>query len=167
MTELPQQTRSPQTESQAVPTGLKQAAMQSHAIQTAVSMVGKEWLEVVTKPVSTERPAGENVRLGPLFERIEAEIAKLESLIDDTPIEWELMINWCREILKDQSKDILVACYLSRALCEGNLPQGLITATLIQLELAKRYWEHGFPPQKRDHHGIDPQTGLWARSLWC
>ena len=126
-----------------------QDAPDDSVLQRAISLVGQDWLDVVNQPISQAAPAGDNVRLEPLFEQIEAEIAKLDSLTNDAPVEWDLMINWCRDILREQSKDILVACYLARALCEANLLQGLITGTLIQLELAKNFWDNGFPPQKR------------------
>ena len=115
----------------------------------AKTVVGPEWEQLAVEPVAGKAPAGANVRLEPLFEQVEAEIAKLESLTNEAPVEWEQMIQWCREILKDQSKDMLVACYLSRALCEGNLLQGMMRGAVLLLSLSQAFWESGFPPKKR------------------
>ncbi|MDX1693077.1 MAG: type VI secretion system protein TssA [Ketobacteraceae bacterium] len=115
----------------------------------AVELAGQEWLELARKPVSKVKPAGDNVRLEPVFEQIEAEIAKLESLTNESPVEWGLILEWCQEILEHQSKDLLVACYMSRALCESGLLQGLLKGTLLNLALAETYWDNCYPPKKR------------------
>lgn len=127
----------------------EQARTDKALVDRAVALAGQEWADIARLPVSDKSPAGENIRLEPLFEQIEAEIAKLDSLTNDTPVEWDLMVQWCRDILKNESKDILVACYLSRALCESNLLQGLVTGALINILIAQTFWDNGFPPKKR------------------
>ena len=104
---------------------------------------------LTTNPIPGENPAGESVRLEPAFESIEQEIAKLDSFTTDDPVRWGNVISTARQILEEQSKDFLVACYLTRALCEEDLLDGLNQGLLIGKGIADQFWEHAFPPKKR------------------
>lgn len=104
---------------------------------------------LTTSPIPGENPAGESVRLEPAFESIEQEIAKLDSFTTDDPVRWGNVISTARQILEEQSKDFLVACYLTRALCEEDLLEGLNQGLLIGKGIADQFWDHAFPPKKR------------------
>lgn len=119
------------------------------AVLAAAKLVESDWLALGQQPISAESPAGENIRLEDDFGRIEQEIAKLRSLTNNQPVEWDLLAEWCREILANQSKDILVACYLTRALCESNVIKGLMTGLAINISLIENYWDQCQPPKKR------------------
>lgn len=104
---------------------------------------------LATQPIPGGNPAGESVRLEPAFESIEQEIAKLDSFTADDPVRWESIRDTARQILQEQSKDFLVACFLTRSLCEVDLLDGLHQGLQIGTGIAETYWEHAFPPKKR------------------
>lgn len=124
-------------------------ASEQPAVERAEALVGKRWTELGSAAISKDKPAGTNVRLEDQFEAIENEIAKLDSLTDNTPVEWELICQWCEAILKQESKDILVACYLARSLCEQGLLHGLVQGLLLNIAIHKHHWGDCFPPKKR------------------
>jgi len=101
------------------------------------------------QPVPGDSPAGSNVRLESEFESIEQEIAKLDSLTAEDPVRWHQVQDTARQILQERSKDYLVACYLTRALCEVDVLQGLQQGIAINKGLVDTWWESGFPPRKR------------------
>ncbi|MCG8315756.1 MAG: type VI secretion system protein TssA [Pseudomonadales bacterium] len=118
-------------------------------LKKAATLVEAHWVSIATQSVEANAPAGSNCRLDDDFERIELEIAKLDSLTNDEPIEWELLSQWCKEILETKSKDLLVVCYLTRALCEFQLLDGLLIGSFISLQTIERFWDSCFPPKKR------------------
>ena len=104
---------------------------------------------LTANPIPGDNPAGVNVRLEQAFESIEQEIAKLDSFTTDDPVRWGNVIATSRQILEEQSKDFLVACYLTRALCEADLLEGLQQGLTIAQGLVEQFWDHAFPPKKR------------------
>ncbi len=104
---------------------------------------------LATSPIPGDSPGGVNVRLEPAFESIEQEIAKLDSFTTDDPVRWEDISATARQILQEQSKDFLVACFLTRSLCEADLLDGLHQGLQIGQGIAETFWDHAFPPKKR------------------
>ena len=115
-----------------------------------MSLLSAEQIELLAlQPVPGDHPAGENVRLESQFEDIEQEIAKLDALSIDHPVRWTLISENAQTILAQQSKDFLVVCYLTRALCETDLVSGLNQGLRLAYGVADTYWDHAFPPKKR------------------
>ena len=104
---------------------------------------------LATTPIPGANPAGENVRLEQAFESIEQEIAKLDSFTTDDPVRWGEITATARQILEGQSKDFLVACFLTRSLCEVDLLDGLNQGLLLGKGIAETFWDQAFPPKKR------------------
>lgn len=102
-----------------------------------------------SEPIAGEKPGGENVRLEEPFEAIEREIAKLDSLTDDDWVRWEDIIAIGEEMLANTSKDLLVACYVTRAQCETDLLGGLEAGLTLGLKIVEHFWDVCFPPKKR------------------
>jgi len=104
---------------------------------------------LATQPIAGDNPAGENVRLELAFEAIEQEIAKLDSFTSEDPVRWHDITATARQILLEESKDFLVACFLTRSLCEVDLLDGLNQGLQIGKGIADTFWDHAFPPKKR------------------
>lgn len=104
---------------------------------------------LITQPIPGENPGGVNVRLESAFESIEREIAKLDSLTVEDPVRWREVLATSHEILQQQSKDFLVACYLTRALCETHVIEGLQQGLMVASGIVEHFWEHAIPPVKR------------------
>lgn len=95
-----------------------------------------------------DAPAGINAKYEPEFEQLEAEVGKSESLAGEA-VEWSLVERYASEILKNKSKDLLVAAYLVRALWEGEKYRGLCVGLKIINDIVSNYWDDCFPPAKR------------------
>lgn len=115
-----------------------------------MSLLTAEQLEaLITQPIPGENPGGVSVRLESAFESVEREIAKLDSLTAEDPPRWREVLATSHEILQQQSKDFLVICYLTRALCETSVIDGLQQGLSIAAGVVEHFWEHAFPPVKR------------------
>jgi type VI secretion system protein VasJ len=100
-------------------------------------------------PIPGNNPAGTNIRLEPGFEAIELELSKLDSFTQDDPVAWARITETAKQVLMSESKDFLVACFLTRSLCETDLIGGLNQGILITKGLVESFWEDAYPPKKR------------------
>ena len=115
-----------------------------------MTLLSAEQLEkLATQPIPGNSPAGENARLDAEFEAIEREIAKLDSLTAAEPVRWQDVLVHSQTILEHQSKDFLVACYLTRALCEIQVMEGLQQGLTLARGLVDHFWEQAWPPVRR------------------
>lgn len=103
-------------------------------------------------PVSAEAPAGASARYEPEFERIGAEVAKLES-VNPSEVDWKAVVADATAILKSKSKDLLVAAYLCRGLFATDGYAGLAAGLGVMRDLAATFWEPLFPPRPRARAG--------------
>lgn len=118
---------------------------------------------LATKPISDKAPTGSNARLEPNFEAIESQLRLMDSLTTDIPTDWFEVQRLCQIVLESESKDLLVACYLTRALCEKDLLQGLDLGLGLNLKLMELYWDTCFPPKKRARGRAAPYIWLVER----
>lgn len=118
---------------------------------------------LATKPISDKAPTGSNIRLEPNFEAIESQLSLMDSLTSDIPTDWDEVQRLCKIVLASESKDLLVACYLTRALCEKDLLQGLDLGLGLNLKLMELYWENCFPAKKRARGRAAPYVWLVER----
>jgi len=103
-------------------------------------------------PISAETPAGGSARYEPEFERIEAEVAKLES-VNATEVDWKAVAADATTLLKSKSKDLLVAAFLCRGLLATDGYAGLAVGLTIMRDMVATYWEPLFPPRPRARAG--------------
>ena len=99
--------------------------------------------------VSDKHPSGSDVRYEKDFEALQAEIDKLTSPTERDSFEWAVVTDLAAGILKNQSKDILVASYLCVGLLHLNGGTGLDQATKLYDDLITTFWETLFPLKKR------------------
>ncbi|MDY6920089.1 MAG: type VI secretion system protein TssA [Pseudomonadota bacterium] len=109
----------------------------------------EEITQLATAAIAEAEPAGRNVRLEPVFEAIEQELAKLESVTVAEPVRWDQVAAGCRQILQRESKDFLVAVFLARAWCEQHPVTGLTRGLQLIEQLAESFWQQAFPPTQR------------------
>lgn len=120
-----------------------------------------------SQPITPEAPCGESARYEPEYESLEAEIAKLGTLTaqgEAGQVDWSRVVNFGAAILREKSKDLLVASYLSRGLFEQQGYAGLETAFTIYRDLIGEHWEALFPAKKRMRGRLAAITWL-AESL--
>jgi type VI secretion system protein VasJ len=103
-----------------------------------------------TSPISTENPAGEDVRYNSVFEVLQAEVDKLSSPTASTEsVEWEKISTWAAEILSSQSKDLLVASYFCVAQIHLSGIEGLQLGLNVYSDLLENFWDTVFPQIRR------------------
>jgi type VI secretion system protein VasJ len=99
-------------------------------------------------PISADAPAGESARYDPEFERIEAEVAKLES-VNPTDVDWKAVATDATTILASKSKDLLVGAFLCRGLFATEGYPGLAAGLGVMRDMVAGFWEPLFPPRPR------------------
>jgi type VI secretion system protein VasJ len=109
-----------------------------------------EWIEIGSKPVRPDAPAGDSAKYDPLYEAVQAEIQKLDGLSSQPQtVNWNDVIRKGKEILQGKSKDLLIGSYLTLALFEQERYEGLQNGLACLEEMISRYWETLFPEAKR------------------
>jgi type VI secretion system protein VasJ len=107
-----------------------------------------EWRAIGANPVPGDAPAGKSVRLLPDFEVLQAEIANLESA-SGRPVKWKEVVTIGKTILREQSKDLLVASYLSMGLFEEGGYAGLRAGLSCIEGMVITFWDSLYPEAKR------------------
>ncbi|BBH52465.1 ImpA family type VI secretion system protein [Fluviispira sanaruensis] len=112
-------------------------------------------------PVNEEKPFGEYLKFHPkLIKLKDMRKANLESIFLDEGIwtkknvlapNWQASIEFCEEILKENSKDLLVCAYYAEAQAKVNGFQGLDIALKLMLYFCLNNWEDIFPPLENDN----------------
>ena len=103
-----------------------------------------------SSPINPENPAGEDIRYLPVFEELQAEVDKLSSpSAAAESIDWQKISTLAAEILRGQSKDLLVASYFSVAQVHLSHIQGLELGLQVYIDLLKNFWDTLFPQMRR------------------
>ncbi len=103
-----------------------------------------------TSPISTENPAGEDVRYNSVFEVLQAEVDKLSSpTASAEAVDWEKISTRAAEILFSQSKDLLAASYFCVAQIHLSGIEGLQLGLKVYSDLLENFWDTAFPQIRR------------------
>lgn len=100
-------------------------------------------------PISDASPAGSEARSSDAYEVVASEMEKLTSLSATAPIDWALVEKQGSELLATQSKDFMLAAWVSAAWVERHGIDGLLAGIELHAHYIEHYWETGFPPLKR------------------
>jgi type VI secretion system protein VasJ len=102
-------------------------------------------------PIPGDSPAGRDVRLEDDFFQLQAEIDRLNSLslVEEGGIKWPVVASIAGKILKEESKDILVAAYLAVSELELEGVPSLAPSARVLNDLISTFWDTMFPPLKR------------------
>ena len=107
-----------------------------------------EVLQLGETPIPGEQSTGVSVRYEPEYDVISAEVGKLESL-EGGEVNWNTVVNQSFELLRDKTKDILIAAYLSAGLYELEGLNGLDHGLRMLHNMCKTFWEDAFPEVTR------------------
>ncbi len=107
-----------------------------------------DYVDLGITAISDAAPCGENVRYEPVFEDLEAELAKQQSLNAET-VDWNRVSELSRNILQSSAKDMLVAAYLCQSLFIQYRYAGLNLGLKILADMVEQHWPCLFPPVKR------------------
>lgn len=100
-------------------------------------------------PISDDAPTGENAKYDELYEQLTDEMAKLESVSGENPIDWIKVTDLSIEVLRTKSKDLLAASYLAQSLFVKQGLIGLSSGLAVMAEMLNTYYDDLFPPLKR------------------
>jgi type VI secretion system protein VasJ len=100
-------------------------------------------------PISADAPAGIDARYEKGYEAIRNEIAK-QGLASEDAVDWKLVVNEGEKLLKERSKDLLVAAYLAWGWYRRDRWRGLAAGISVMTELIDRYWDTLFPTVRRN-----------------
>lgn len=117
------------------------------------NIIGTEYAmdlsEVGRLPISSDRPAGSDIRYDPAFDDLQTEVDKLSSPALAGSVDWEKVCRFAADILTNKSKDLLVASYLSVALIHTRGSDGFAMGLKLYLDMMERFWEELFPSKVR------------------
>jgi len=102
-----------------------------------------------TTPIAGASPAGASARYEPEFEKLGAEIAKLESVEGRKSIRWKDVVELANTLLESKTKDLLVGAYLATGLEQTAGYKGLSTGLTVTRDMMKTFWDGLFPEKAR------------------
>jgi len=102
-----------------------------------------------TTPIAGANPGGVSARYEPDFEKLAAEIAKLESVEGKKSIKWDIVVDSGVNLLSAKSKDLLVASYLTLGLLHEEGYKGFAAGLTACRDLLNTFWENLFPEKAR------------------
>jgi type VI secretion system protein VasJ len=111
--------------------------------------LASHYLELADTPASRESYAGEDVRYSVEFEALETELGKATSLHGSGPIDWQKILEDSERLLREQSKDLRVAAWLTWALQQRESFSGLLAGLGMLLRLCEQHWDDLHPRKPR------------------
>jgi type VI secretion system protein VasJ len=99
-------------------------------------------------PIPGPAPAGASARYEPEYEELNAEIEHLGSLTG-AKVDWEKVVDRGTTILRDKSKDLLVASYVTLGLLQLQGLPGLAAGLALSRDMLATHWDGLFPEVKR------------------
>lgn len=107
------------------------------------------YLEVAELAISEKSRVGEDVRFTVEFEALEQEIAKGQSLHPGQRVDWQAVLERSEALLRNQSKDLRVAVWLTWALYQRESFVGLLAGLGLLEHLCSRHWAAVHPLKLR------------------
>ena len=111
-------------------------------------MSAVEYLELGKSPIREGAPCGESCRDDQDFESLQLEIRKLE-LPDAPQPDWQKAAQLASSLLRDRSKDLLVASWLTIALFHREGYGGFDAGLTVLRDMVELHWDTLFPEAKR------------------
>lgn len=100
-------------------------------------------------PIAGDNPAGEDVRSGPAFEALQAEIDRPNDTANPGLTEWSKVVDLAGRITAEEGKDLLVASYLAVGLMKQHAVPGFASGLKILRDMILTHWDGLFPPARR------------------
>jgi type VI secretion system protein VasJ len=113
------------------------------------SKLSARYLELAKRSVSPGGFAGEDVRFSVEFEALEAELGKAQSMHESGQVDWMAVLERSETLLRDQSKDLRVAVWLTWALYQREAFPGLLAGIGLLRVFCEQYWTDIHPQKLR------------------
>src|SRR5580704_6436463 len=110
--------------------------------------------EELVQPISSEKPGGQDLRYEPIFSQIlearraddQLNVGAWEKEGGRKVAEWDNVADLCLLALKESSKDLRLACFLTEAAIYLDGFTGLRDCLRLIKELIYRFWDQGLFP---------------------
>lgn len=99
-------------------------------------------------PIPGDSPTGEDCRYDPEHEAIRNTMSQLD-LPTGGDVEWAEIEKSCTTLLKEKTKDVLIASYLGGAMFERRGLIGVAEGLAVLTGIINTFWDDGFPPARR------------------
>lgn len=120
---------------------------------------------LAASPVSESSPAGADAKYEPEYEALTAEIGKLSSVSQSSPISWQAVADNGAVILAQKSKDISVAAYMAVALIHTDGAQGFLDGVKLLRGICENFWDEAFPPKAKLRRRLNAYEWWHERAL--
>lgn len=120
---------------------------------------------LAASPVSESQPAGADAKYEPEYEALTAEIGKLSSVSQSSPISWQAVAGNGAVILAQKSKDISVAAYMAVALIHTDGAQGFLDGVNLLRGICENFWDDAFPPKAKMRRRLNAYEWWHERAL--
>ncbi|MDR6577324.1 MULTISPECIES: type VI secretion system protein TssA [Pseudomonas] len=107
------------------------------------------YLEVARTPCSDASYAGSEVRFSSEYEALETELAKAQSIHGGSQPDWQLVRVISEGVLRQHSKDLRVAAWLTWALYQRESFPGLLAGLGLLRHLCEQHWAAVHPAKMR------------------
>ena len=111
------------------------------------------YLQLARTPINAETAFGIDARYSPEYEQLEQALGQGSALHAAGDIDWEAVRGGCERLLREQSKDLRVAAWLTWALYQRHALAGLHAGLGLLVELCEQAWEGLFPGKPRTRAG--------------
>lgn len=116
---------------------------------TYSSKLTAHYLELAKSPVSEGNFAGEDVRYSPEYELLETELGKASSLHETGGIDWQKVREGSETLLRQHSKDLRAATWLTWSLHQRESFVGLQAGLALLHHLCAQHWAELHPRKPR------------------
>lgn len=107
------------------------------------------YLELAQTPCSQSNFAGGDVRFSTEYETLEFELGKAQSIHGACQPDWQKVVATAEALLREQSKDLRVAVWLTWALHQRESFPGLLAGLKLLRHLCERHWPEVYPRKTR------------------
>ncbi len=106
-------------------------------------------IQSLLQPISSDRPAGDEVNESPDYQAIASQIDQLTRADFTGTIDWGKIQTQASQILLQQSKDFLVAGWVAVSWVELQGVTAIKDGANLFVGMLNQYWDDGFPPVAR------------------
>ncbi|MGD8860664.1 MAG: type VI secretion system protein TssA [Myxococcales bacterium] len=103
------------------------------------------WLQ----PIRDDAPTGDDLRYDEVHEAIRAAVRKLDAPTGEPP-DWPQLLRDGEALLKERSKDLLIASHVAYALYDQRGLDGLVTGLALVEGLLSEHWDGLYPHARRN-----------------
>lgn len=107
------------------------------------------YLELALVPCSQDNFAGSDMRFSSEYEVLEAELGKQQSIHVSTQPDWQVVVQISESLLRQHSKDLRVAAWLTWALYQRESLPGLVAGLGLMRHLCEHHWAVVYPQKLR------------------